>query len=46
MGNDFEGKKMLWKEGKRMGKDERARDEIVKGENGQILREGVEVRRR
>ena len=45
--NDFEGnKKMLWKEVQRMKKGEQARDEMVKDVNGQILRDGVEVRRR
>ena len=45
--NDFEGdKKMFWKEVKRVRKGEHARDEMVKDVNGQILRDGVEVRRR
>ena len=44
---DFEGnKKMFWKEVKRVRKCEQARDEIVNDVNGQILRDGVEVRRR
>ena len=47
LGNDFEGnKKMFWKEVKRVSKGEQARDEMVKDVNGQILRNGVEVRRR
>ena len=47
MGNDFDGnKKIFWKEEKRVRKDEQARDEMVKNANGQILRDGVEVRRR
>ena len=47
LGNDFEGnKKMFWKEVKRVRKAEQARGEIVKDVNGQILRDGVEVRRR
>ena len=46
-GNDFEGnKKMFWKEVKRVRKGEQAREEMVKDVNGQILRDGVEVRRR
>ena len=37
-GNDFVGnKKMLWKEVKRVRKDQQARDEMVKDVNGQIL---------
>ena len=45
--NDFEGnKKMFWKEVKRVRKDEQAREKMVKDVNGQILREGVKVRRR
>ena len=44
--NDFEGNKnMFWKEVKRVRKDEQASDEMVKDVNGQILRDGVEVRR-
>ena len=39
-------KKMFWKEVKRVRKCERARDEMVNDVNGQILRDGVEVRRR
>ena len=47
MGNDFEGnKKMLWKVVKRVRKGEQAMDEKVKDVNGQILRDGVELRRR
>ena len=46
IGNDFEGnKKMFWNEEKRENKGEQARDEMVKDVNGQILRDGVEVRR-
>ena len=37
---------MFWKEIKRVKKGEQERDEIVKVVNGQILRYGVEVRRR
>ena len=44
--NNFEGnKKMYWKEVKRVKKGEQARDEMVKNVNGQVLRDGVEVRR-
>ena len=47
MGNDFEGNsKMFWKEVKQVRKGEEAREEMVKDVNGQILRDGVEVRRR
>ena len=47
LGNDLEGnKKMSWKELKRVRKCEQARDEMVEDVNGQILRDGVEVRRR
>ena len=47
LGNDFEGnKKMFWKEVKRVRKGEQVREEMVKDVNGQILRDGVEVRRR
>ena len=47
LGNDFEGnKKMFWKEVKRVRKGEQARDEMVKDVNGQILSDGIEVRRR
>ena len=47
LGNNFEGnKKMIWKEVKRVSKDQQAREEMVKEVNGQILRDGVEVRRR
>ena len=43
---NFEGnKKMFWKEVKQMKKSEQARDESVKDVSGQILRDGVEVRR-
>ena len=45
--NDFErNKKMFWKEVNRLRKGEQTRDEMVKDVNGQILRDGVEVRRR
>ena len=45
--NDFEGnKKMFWKEVKRVRTGEQAREEMVKDVNGQILLNGVEVRRR
>ena len=45
LGNDFEGNKtMFWREVKRARKSEQARDEMVK--DGQMLRDGVEVRRR
>ena len=37
---------MFWKEAKQVRKGEQARDEMVKDVNGQILRDGVEVRRR
>ena len=47
LGNDFEGnKKIFWKEVKRVKKGEQAMEEMVKDVNGQILRDGVEVRRR
>ena len=47
LGNDFEGnKKMFWKEVKRVRKGEQAREDMVTDINGQILRDGVEVRRR
>ena len=47
LGNDFEGnKETFWKEVKRVRKGEQAREEMVKDVNGQILRNGVEVRRR
>ena len=46
-GNYFEGKKKIfWKEVKQVRKGEQAMDEMVKVVNGQILRNGVEVRRR
>ena len=35
---------MFWKKVKRVRKVEQARDEIVKDVNGQIFRDGVEVR--
>ena len=45
--NDFEGnRKMFWKGVKRVRKGEQAREEMVKDVNGQILRDGVEVRKR
>ena len=45
--NDFEGnKKMFWKEVKRVRKGEQARVEMEKDVSGQILRDGVEVRRK
>ena len=37
---------MFWKEVKRIRKGEQARDEMVTDVCGQILRDGVEVRRR
>ena len=47
LGNDFEGnKKMFWKEVKRVRNGEQARDEMAKDVNGQILRDGVQVRKR
>ena len=47
MGNNFEGKKKIfWKEVKRVRKGEQVREEMLKGVNGQILRDGVEARRR
>ena len=47
LGNDFEGnKKMFFKGVKRVRKGEQARQEMVKDVNCQILRDGVEVRRR
>ena len=47
LGKDFEGnKKMFWKDVKRVRKGEQAREEMVKDINGQILRDGIEVRRR
>ena len=47
LGNDFEGNKnMFGKEVKRVRKGGQARKEILKDVNGQILRNGVEVRRR
>ena len=36
---------MFLKEVKRVRKGEQARDELVKDVNGQILRDGIEVRR-
>ena len=45
-GNDFEGNKnMFLKEVKRVRKGEQATEEIVNDVNGQISRDGVEVRR-
>ena len=41
-----ETKKMFWKEVKLVRKGEQAREEIVKDVNGQILCDGIEVRRR
>ena len=47
IGDDVEGnKKMFWKEVKRVRKGEQAKEEMVKDVNGQILRDGVEVRSR
>ena len=47
LGDDFEGNKnMFWKEVMLVRKGERAREEMVKDVNLQILRDGVEVRRR
>ena len=47
LGNDFKGnKKMFWKKLKGVRKGEQAREEMVKDVNGQILRDGVDVRRR
>ena len=47
LGNDFEvNKKIFWKEVQRVRKGQQAREEMVKYDNGQILRDGVEVRRR
>ena len=37
---------MFWKDVKRVRKGEQARDEMVNDVNGQIVRDGVEVRRR
>ena len=37
---------MFWKQVKRVRKGEQARDEMVEDVNGQISRDGVEVRRR
>ena len=46
LGNNFEGnKKLFWKEVTRVKKGEQAMDEMVKDVNGQILLDGVEVRR-
>ena len=39
-------KKMFWKEVKRVRKGEQTRDNMVKDVNDQILRDGIEVRRR
>ena len=38
--------KMFWKEVKRVRKGEQARKEMAKDVNGQIVRDGIEVRRR
>ena len=47
MVKDFEGnKKMFWKEVKRVRKGEQAREEMVKDVTGQILRDGLVVRKR
>ena len=47
LGNDFEdNKKMFWKEVRRVRKGEQTTEEMVKDVNGQILRDGIEVRRR
>ena len=47
LGIDFDGnKKMFWKEVKRVRKGAQAREEMVKDVSGQLLRDGVEVRRR
>ena len=47
LGNDFEGNKnMFLKKVQRVRKGEQAREEMVKDVNAQILRDGVEVRRR
>ena len=47
LGNDFDGNiKMFWKEVKRVRKGQQPREEMVKDVSGQILRNGVEVRRR
>ena len=47
LGNNFEGnKKLIWKKVKRVRKGEQARDEMVKDVIGQILRDGVELRKR
>ena len=47
LGNDSDdNKNMFWKEVKRVRKGKQARDEMVKDINGQILRDGVEVRGR
>ena len=46
LGNEFkDNKKIFQKEVKRVRKGEQAKDEIVKDVNGQILHDGVEVRR-
>ena len=47
LGNDFESnKRVFWREVKRVRKSVQERDEMVKDLNGQILREGVEVKKR
>ena len=37
---------MFWKDVKQVRKGEQARDEMVNDVNGQIVRDGVEVRRK
>ena len=45
--NDFEGKKnMFWRDVKRVMNANGGRDEMGKDLNGQMLRDGLEVRRR
>ena len=47
LGNDFEGnEEMFWEEVKRVRKGEQAMEEMVKDVNGQILRDGVDVKKR
>ena len=47
LGNDFDGNQMMfWYKVKRVRKGEQARDDMVKDVYGQILRDGVQVRRR
>ena len=44
LGNDLQGnKKMFWREVKQVRKYEKARNDLVKEVNGQILRDGLEV---